>query len=238
MPNPNGIRWTNKSVLRLAGAEEPIAVIERKARELALRARDAGWTGPPFDPIMIADLLGIPVEANASVPDARIVSKDRRLIIQYNPTQPRARVRFTIAHELAHTLFPDVADEVRHRGGNRQISDDWQLEVLCNIAAAEFVMPTGSMPPSDRLPAIEELMLDRKKFDVSAEAFLIRATKMTREPVIMFCASALSTNAEAESPRYRIDYHCGIADRAQLRTSRQNRSRKERCPLVYCNRVQ
>jgi hypothetical protein len=110
--NPQGIRWTNKSVLRLAGDEDPIAVIERKAQALALKARDAGWKGPPFDPIMIADLLEIPVEANASVPDARIVLKDRRLTIQYNPTQPRARVRFTIAHELAHTLFPDVADEV------------------------------------------------------------------------------------------------------------------------------
>jgi Zn-dependent peptidase ImmA (M78 family) len=204
--SPQNIRWTNKSVLRLAGAEDPIAVIERRARELALRARDAGWSGPPFDPIMIADLLKIPVEANASVPDARIVSKDHRLIIQYNPTQPRARVRFTIAHEIAHTLFPDVAEEVRHRGGNRSSPDDWQLELLCNIAAAEFVMPLGSMPPTDKLPPIEELMFARKNFDVSAEAFLIRATRITSEPVIMFCASALSTKADTESPRYRVDY--------------------------------
>lgn len=206
MASPQNIRWTNKSVLRLAGAEDPIAVIERRARELALRARDSGWSGPPFDPIMIADLLKIPVEANASVPDARIVSKDHRLIIQYNPTQPRARVRFTIAHEIAHTLFPDVAEEVRHRGGNRSSPDDWQLELLCNIAAAEFVMPLGSMPPTDKLPPIEELMIARKTFDVSAEAFLIRATRITSEPVIMFCASALETKADTESPRYRIDY--------------------------------
>jgi Zn-dependent peptidase ImmA (M78 family) len=203
---PQDIRWTNKSALRLAGGEDPIVVIERRARELALQARDAGWDGPPFDPIMIADLLKIPVEANASVPDARIVLRENRLIIQYNPTQPRARVRFTIAHEIAHTLFPDVADEVRHRGGNRSIPDDWQLELLCNIAAAEFVMPLGSMSPSDQLPPIEQLMLERKKFDVSAEAFLIRATKITSEPVIAFCASALATKADTEVPRYRIDY--------------------------------
>lgn len=204
MVHPNEIRWTNKSVLRLASGEDPIAVIEKKARDLTLRARDAGWSGPPFNPITIADLLNIPVEANASVPDARIISKDYRLTIQYNPTQPRARVRFTIAHELAHTLFTDVAEEVRNRGGNKSTPDDWQLEVLCNIAAAEFVMPMGSMPPSDRLASIEQLMLERKRFDVSAEAFLIRAIKMTSEPVAMFCASAI--RPETAAVQYRIDY--------------------------------
>jgi O-acetyl-ADP-ribose deacetylase (regulator of RNase III) len=201
---PQDIQWTNKSVLRLGRGGDPIAVIEKKARDLALRALDAGWSGPPFNPIRIADLLNIQVEANASVPDARIISKNQRLTIQYNPTQPRARVRFTIAHELAHTLFPDVAEEVRNRGGNKSIPDDWQLEVLCNIAAAEFVMPLGSMPPTDRLPSMEELMLERKRFDVSAEAFLIRAIKMTSEPVMMFCASAI--RPESDAVQYRIDY--------------------------------
>ena len=50
-------RWTNKSVLALAGEEDPISVIERKARDLVLLARDKGWKGPPFNPIFIADLL-------------------------------------------------------------------------------------------------------------------------------------------------------------------------------------
>ena len=202
--NPDGIRWTNKSVLRLAKNEDPIAVIERRARELTLRALDAGWNGPPFNPTAIADLLRIPVEANASIPDARIVPKESGHVIQFNPTQPRARVRFSIAHELAHTLFPDVAQEIRNRGGNRIVADDWQLEILCNLAAAEFVMPAGSMPSSDSLPSIELLMNERKRFDVSAEAFLIRATKMTNEPVIMFCASPRQSTDNAS--KYQIDY--------------------------------
>jgi O-acetyl-ADP-ribose deacetylase (regulator of RNase III) len=199
-----GIQWTNKSVLRLARGEDPIVVIERLARDLVMRAHDAGWQGPPFNPVAIADLLEIPVEANASVPDARIISKEKQLVIQYNPTQARGRVRFSVAHEIAHSLFPDVADEIRNRGGNRTSPDDWQLEALCNLAAAEFVMPTGSMPSSERLLSIEEFMVERKRFDVSAEALLIRATKMTSEPIVMFCASALASGKE--SIRYRIDY--------------------------------
>jgi O-acetyl-ADP-ribose deacetylase (regulator of RNase III) len=204
LAHPQEISWTNRSVLRLAKGEDPIAIIEKKARDLALRARDAGWSGPPYNPIAIADLLKIPVEANASVSDARIIAKDGRLSIQYNPTQARTRVRFSIAHEIAHTLFPDVADEIRNRGGNRSVADDWQLEVLCNIAAAEFVMPTGSMPSSEKLQSIEEMVIQRKRFDVSVESFLIRAVKMTSEPVAMFCASA--TRMDADVTRYHVDY--------------------------------
>src|ERR1700735_2049307 len=103
----------------MAKGEDPVRVIERKARDLVLRARDAGWSGPPFNPIFIADLLKFPVTANASVADACIVSTEGHLQIQFNPTQVRERLRFSIAHELAHSLFPDVADEVRNRGGNK-----------------------------------------------------------------------------------------------------------------------
>jgi O-acetyl-ADP-ribose deacetylase (regulator of RNase III) len=200
----DGIHWTNKSVTQLAGGEDPVAIIERKTRELVLQARDAGWEGPPFNPIAIADLLRIPVEANADVSDAKTVPTGTGLKIQFNPTQARERVRFSIAHEIAHTLFPDVADKVRHRGPSKPGSDDWQLEMLCNLAAAEFVMPMGSLPGRDVLPSIEDLMLERRKFDVSAEAFLIRITKISKEPIVMFCASPFSDEQDGRS--YRIDY--------------------------------
>lgn len=204
MAPPEGINWTNRSVLDLAHREDPVAVIERKARDLVLQARDSGWQGPPFNPLVIADLLKIRVEANADIPDARTISTNAGLKIQFNPTQARERVRFSIAHEIAHTLFPDVADETRHRGGVNSTADDWQLEMLCNLAAAEFVMPIGSLPARARLPKIEELMVERRKFDVSAEAFLIRVTKISIEPIIMFCASPISDNGGIKS--YRVDY--------------------------------
>ena len=200
MARSEGIQWTNKSVRMLAKGGDPIETIERLARDLVLRARDAGWQGPPFNPVAIADLLKIPIEANANVADARIVPSDDGFHIQFNPTQARERVRFSIAHELAHTLFPDVAKDIRNRGGNKSIADDWQLEMLCNLAASEFVMPIGALPSREQLPSIEELMIERRKFDVSAEAFLIRVTKVTHEPVVMFCASAASDKA------YRVDY--------------------------------
>jgi O-acetyl-ADP-ribose deacetylase (regulator of RNase III) len=141
------------------------------------------------------------------VADARTVATDTAIRIEFNPTRPRERVRFSIAHEIAHTLFSDVAEQTRHRGGAATTTDEWQLEMLCNLAAAEFVMPIGSLPPTDQLPKIEELMCERRNFDVSAEAFLIRVVKTTTEPALMFCASPIES--QGSKLRYRVDYSVG-----------------------------
>src|SRR5258708_33819437 len=167
MNNANKFRWTNKSVLALAGGEDPIIAIERKALELVLHARDQGWSGPPFNPIFIADMLKIPVTANASVADACIVSTEGKLQIQFNPTQVRERVRFSIAHEIAHSLFGDVADEVRNRGGKKGAIDAWQLEGLRNIAAPGFGIPKGSLSKPAKVGLSEELLMQRLQVDVA-----------------------------------------------------------------------
>jgi hypothetical protein len=123
-------------VLKFAGNADPVLLIEAKARELVLKALDSGWSGPPYNPLAIADLLKIPIEANSEVADARTTAADGGIRIEFNPTRPRERVRFSIAHEIAHTLFPDVAEQTRHRGGTGSAPDEWQLEMLCNLAAA------------------------------------------------------------------------------------------------------
>ena len=199
-----GIAWTNKSVLSFAGALNPIVEIKRAARNIVFDAREAGWAGPPFNPVFIAKMMNIPIEANASIADARTVNSGDGALIEYNPKQARERVRFSIAHELAHLLFPDASEHVRNRGGTPHISDDWQLELLCNLAASEFVMPMGSLPKNVCVPSIEELMVERRKFDVSAEAFLIRVAKTATQPVAMLCASPVSKSHNER--HYRVDY--------------------------------
>ena len=204
MANSDQIAWTNESVLSFAGNVDPIKAIERTARDLVNRARQNGWSGPPFNPVFIAELLGVQIEANANIADARTISSDGDTRIEYNPRQARERVRFSIAHELAHLLFPDAADRVRNRGGTKDIADDWQLELLCNLAASEFVMPFGSLASKTSVSAIEDLMVERRKFDVSAEAFLIRVAKTSVEPMAMFCASPVTQDNYKR--HYRVDY--------------------------------
>jgi Zn-dependent peptidase ImmA (M78 family) len=66
---------------------------------------------------------------------------------------------------LAHLLFDDHAEQIRNRQTDHS-SDEWQLELLCNIAASEFVMPVGSFPDPEAIPEIEELMINRRELFV------------------------------------------------------------------------
>ena len=227
------IRWTNKSVVGFAEGSDPVAKIQEKARKLVLEAMDSGWTGPPYNPLEVATLLGAQARPTFDIADARTVY-DGVPVIEFNPSRPRERVRFSIAHEIAHLLFPDVHDEPRLRGGTDRHADDWQLEMLCNVAAAEFVMPIGSLAIDDRLSSIEQMMIDRRQYDVSVEAYMIRVAKAYQGPIGVFCASfredaykvnyfvpspvAPSPRIEgAEIPKTSVAYHCtaiGYTDKA------------------------
>lgn len=196
--------WTNPSVLGFAVGEDPVIAMENRARKLVLQAMDNGWGGPPFDPLALATLLGIRTEARGDIPDARLRSQDNdQLLLEYNPMRPRGRLRFSIAHEVAHSLFSDCREEVRHRSGDTASrSDNWQLEVLCNIGAAELLMPLGSFPQlGDSVPTMEQIAEIRKTFDVSVEACLIRSIKLATSPSAAFCASF-----HQEDNVYRVDY--------------------------------
>lgn len=201
------IKWTNPSVMRFAGNQDPITKIEESARSLVLKAMDAGWSGPPYDPIKLADFLKIEVRGRADIADARIISAGKgKLAIEFNPNRPRSRTRFTLAHEIAHSFFDDCGEYVRNREVRKDsVGDIWQLEMLCNIAAAELVMPIGSFRTEleDGI-SIERLMELRVEHDVSPEAILIRAAKLTELPCAMFCASRIE-GGHSEG-RYMIEY--------------------------------
>lgn len=215
MTSRAGIRWTNRSARALAPNGDPVVAVQEAAQRLVLKAREAGWEGPPFNPVKIVEMLGARTLANASISDARLFASSNGPVVEYNPQQPRERVRFSIAHEVAHMLFPDWQEEVRNRGGSSS-TDDWQLEMLCNIAASEFVLPIGSLPQGFETASIEDLMREKRRYDVSAEAFLIRFVKTSNTPVTVFFASPVE---DAGGDRnYRIDYAIAspLAPRATL----------------------
>ena len=200
----SNLKWTHPSITALPAGRNPVDVILDRTRDLVVRARDEGWNGPPFDPLALADLLGVPVVANADVVDARTVPEDGEVRIEFNPNRPAGRRRFSIAHEVAHLLFEDHADAVRERLQKiDQRSDDWQLEMLCNIAAAEIIMPAGSFSElRSEAPDLHHLLDLRKSFGVSIEAMLLRTIHLTDEPAAMFAAS----RGAGEAHDYRIDY--------------------------------
>lgn len=209
------VAWTNVSVRKLLeaiGGTDPVHAITHRAREVALDAMDHGWTGPPFDPLELADHLRIDVSPRFDIPDARTVpTSGGRLRIEFNPSRPSARVRFSIAHEIAHSLFPDCGDRVRHRSPHTELREDqWQLEAMCNVGAAELLMPLGSMKAAaDDDLAIEDLLVLRKRFHVSMEALFIRIVRLARTPLRMFCASRMESGGY--EGRFVLNYTIGSA---------------------------
>lgn len=198
--------WTHASVVKFAQNSDPVATVQEKARACVLEAIEGGWSGPPFDILDLAKRLGIGLSARGDVLDARTIqSKKGGALIEFNPNRPPRRVRFSVAHELAHTLFPDWKQRVRNRLTREEMGgDDWQLEMLCNIGAAEMLMPVGTFKDIAGLdPTVDLLLESREKFGVSAEAVFLRAAHITEKPCVIFAASV---GGERGGARYRVDY--------------------------------
>lgn len=201
------INWTHPSVLRVLeeqGQDDPLEWVETRARDLALEAIEQGWTGPPYDSFKLADALGIEVVARQDLDDARLVAIEGKPRIEFNPQRRPARIRFSLAHEIGHLLFDDYADRTRYRDMDQRRADDWQLEVLCNVAAAELLMPAGALPIGETTDLDLVRLLDlRAKFGVSTEALLRRVIRLTARPACLFAA------ARTDDGRFRIDYIVG-----------------------------
>lgn len=202
------IQWTNASVRAFMAStrtEDPVAEIARRAQDWALEAIDEGWSGPPFDPFELAARRGVELVARQDLEDARVVSVDGKPRIEFNPNRRPARVRFSVAHELGHLMFADYADRPRHRGvrpAARQ-PDEWQLELLCNLAAAELLMPEGALARREPEELSLVRLLDlREKFGVSTEALLNRIVRLAEQPVALFTAA----RKEADAGEFRVDY--------------------------------
>ena len=199
-------QWTNPSVIGLAQGADPIDVIQNKTRETVLKAVEKGWHGPPYDPFHLAEILRINISPNSDVHDARTVpSTGTSFQIQFNPNRPHGRIRFSVAHEIAHTLFPDCAQNVRNRIQPGWFSEDeWQLELLCNVGAAEILMPYGYTDLEHEAIGIDNLLRLRSEYEVSTEALLLRIAKLTSQSCAIFSAARIADTDSVSD--YRIDY--------------------------------
>jgi len=202
------VTWTNRSVLTLAALTgvDPIHAVTVRARETVFRAIQSGWSGPPYDPFALAEFLKVSVEPRQDVIDARTMSAGGgKFRIEFNPNRSAARINFSVAHEIAHTLFPDCAETIRNRFTHAEMKpNDWQLEVLCNIGAAEILMPVGSFQFDETSPlSIDRVMALQREFSVSSEAVLLRVAKLSRQQCFIFVAHR---DESGKSVTYRLDY--------------------------------
>jgi Zn-dependent peptidase ImmA (M78 family)/O-acetyl-ADP-ribose deacetylase (regulator of RNase III) len=196
-------KWTHPSVLTL-GKVDPIAEIVSRARVAVLRAIEQGWSGPPYNPFTLAEMRGIKLLPTEKVLDARTHSDSKdRFTIEFNPQRAAARMRYSIAHEIGHTLFSDCAAATRNRATHQDMKEDeWQLESLCNIAAAEILMPFGTIQDElSKRPGAGLVLELRRKYLASCEAVANRLIRLSAHP----CFAFLARRSEATS-RYFVEY--------------------------------
>ncbi len=92
------------------------------------------------------------------------------------PGMAAARRRFTVAHELCHTFFYELAPEVKFRG---HAIDDLE-ERLCNYGASELLIPNDDLKErmQGKKPSLFTLREIAKDYGVSMEAMLLRLKRV------------------------------------------------------------
>ena len=115
-------------------------------------------------------------------------------------------MHYSIAHEIAHTFFPDCGETVHFRlDRSKAPADEWQLEALCNVGAAEILMPQAKLGDLGTVDlGIERVLELREQYAVSTEAVLLRLVELARFEGGIFASSRAEEGRRAG--QYRLDY--------------------------------
>lgn len=211
-------KWKHKSVVRMmneCGNNDPITEIKKRTRQTVLYALSKGWSGPPFDAVELAKILGYDISPNDGIADARTVPIGKQKFrIEYNPFQKPTRLNFSVGHEIVHTLFSDCHDEIRNREEDPDLNR--QLEQLCNIGASELQLPYVIFPADAN--AIEEITLERiieqaQKYKSSLESYLLAfAEAVDRSCGVMICTFWSDTNLALDYSKTSSSFDLDIPD--------------------------
>lgn len=181
----------HESVMALLAAHkgytDPKKLIRQLAREKIDYAKQNGWSGPPFCPILLASIFGIRCKKvdHDIDGDGRILRyRDGKLWIEYRGDRIFERQRFTIFHEFAHTLFPDYCTfGPQHHTPHKAARDpEKEFENLCDVAAAEMILPFHDF--SDDLTkhkwlGIETVHKLRQRYEASIDATTHRLIELS-----------------------------------------------------------
>ena len=160
--------------------EEIIRSLVQDKLNVARQSRHFGWKGPPFNPEVLASVLGIRCEASVDLThseDAELhPAENGRMVIRYNPDKPKTRRNFSIAHEIVHTFFPGYQDVCHARHQSDTFDPENEVEFLCDLGASEIVMPTPEFDLDVKSMGVSLKSLRKlsKLYEVSLEATAIR----------------------------------------------------------------
>lgn len=119
--------------------------------------------------------------------DAELVPHaDGRVRMRVNRDRPVTRQRFSIGHEVGHTLFPGYETQVQCR---KPRTRDWHdpsdiLEYLCDVASSEFLLPLERFRSDldQQKMSAERLLFLAGRYKASPEATVRRFIDLTDGP--------------------------------------------------------
>ncbi len=179
-------------LVRDTGAADAEAAIRLKAKGLlALYVQSFGDPTTPIDVEVLASLIGITRSDEAPVhsPDAELAPDGAGgVMMRVNADRPETRQRFSVAHEISHTFFPNYATKswcrTDARCRDRENPDDY-LEMLCDIGAGELLLP---LPWFSRdaatVSGAEGLATLARTYRASREATLRRYAETSTESIV------------------------------------------------------
>jgi Zn-dependent peptidase ImmA (M78 family) len=160
------------------GAKTPVDAILWHAKMLFI---ESGMTKPPFSPALYAPLRRVKeiILKNIEV-EGRLLPCFDGFIIELRKDRSHERKNFTCAHELGHTFFYESVPTIKYRANSTsQLHRDEEEERLCNIAAAELLMPSSEFSKivKDYVASPKSLQDISNLFEVSLVATVVNLLK-------------------------------------------------------------
>jgi hypothetical protein len=156
-------------------AQDPVAAILWHAKRLIT---ESGIVEPPFRPASFAHLRRVKKIVYKSMKvEGCLIPCDGDFVIELRKDRPYERTNFTCAHELGHTFFYESVPSIKYRTvTSSQPHHDPEEERLCNVAAAELLMPSNVFTKISRdyTPSPQSLQLIAQTFESSLIATVVR----------------------------------------------------------------
>lgn len=134
-----------RAFARSVGIDDPVQAAKRRSAELA-----QGVPGPPFDLDCVQIRSAANIKSVTYLPKlpvhGRVSWQDGSYVIEISSVLGAERRAFTLGHEVGHVIL--VADDLRSQvdglaATRCPIGDCDEEEYLCDVVAAELLMPAG-----------------------------------------------------------------------------------------------
>jgi len=213
-----------RSIIKETGAADATSAVRLKARAVVEQYQQALDAEPPFNMLAIASFRGLRLsddDPRYSADSEIAPEANGRVVLRVNKQRPPSRQRFSIGHEIGHTLFPDyhLAVQCRRTTARGKVDPDDEIETLCDVAGSEFLFPIAwfSARIADMKLSADAISALANDCLASRDATVRRLVEVSEEPLAaIYFSWKLKPTELREVQRTRRQRSLSAALRRQL----------------------